>query len=101
MKYRSKLSIIADVLQAAGDGAKKTRIMYLANLSYRLLEKYLRIVTSANLLTCNGDKYEVTEKGRLFLQKFISYSERLLVVRKELELLKFERKVLEQMVESP
>ena len=92
MKYRSKLSIIADVLQAAADGAKKTRIMYLANLSYRLLEKYLRIVTSANLLTCNGDEYEVTEKGRLFLQKFISYSERLLVVKKELELLKFEGK---------
>ena len=100
MKYRSKLSIIADILQAANNGAKKTRIMYLANLSYRLLEKYLKVVIDADLLMCNGDRYEVTEKGQLFLQKFVSYSSRFSEIKKEFELLKFERKVLEQMVEG-
>jgi predicted transcriptional regulator len=40
-KYRDGLGIIADILHAAGSGAKKTRIMGVANLSYTLFEKYL------------------------------------------------------------
>lgn len=99
MGYRSRLEIIADILKAAGDGSRKTRIMYFANLSYRLLERYLARVIEARLLSRNGERYEVTEKGKIFLEKFEIYSRKELRVRKEIESLKFERQVLEQMCE--
>jgi len=99
MKYRSKLRIIADILKAAENGSKKTRIMYLANLSYYLLEKYLAKVIKADLLRHNGELYELTEKGRIFLEKFDDYSEKMSKIRKEIEIIKFERQALEQMCE--
>ena len=53
MGYRRKLDIIADMLLVAGSGsgAKKTHIMYQANLSHRLLIKYLEEVVRAYLLS--------------------------------------------------
>ena len=39
--YRGKLDIIADILRVVSGNAKKTQIMYQANLSYRVLQKYL------------------------------------------------------------
>jgi|Deesub1362B_J571_1020462.scaffolds.fasta_scaffold08319_4 predicted transcriptional regulator len=99
MGYRSRLEIIADILKAAGDGSRKTRIMYFANLSYRLLERYLARVIEARLLSRNGERYEITEKGKIFLEKFEIYSRKESRVRKEIESLKFERQVLEQMCE--
>ena len=99
MKYRSKLHIIADILKAAENGSKKTRIMYLANLSYQLLEKYLRKVIKAGLMRHNGEFYELTEKGRIFLEKYNDFSEKMSKIRKEIEMIKFEKQVLEQMCE--
>ena len=99
MKYRNKLHIIADILKAAENGSKKTRIMYLANLSYQLLEKYLRKVIKAGLMRHNGEFYELTEKGRIFLEKFNDFSEKMSKIRKEIEMIKFEKQVLEQMCE--
>ena len=95
------MEIIADILRAAGDGAKKTRIMYFANLSYSLLEKYLAVAIKADLLVDNGGKYEVTEKGRVFLEKFNDYSKKVTRINRELKTIKFEKRVLEQMCEMP
>lgn len=41
MGYRSRYEIIADMLNVVSGRAKKTKIMYQANLSYKLLQKYL------------------------------------------------------------
>ena len=41
LKRRSLFEIIAEILQTAKDGAKKTRIMYRCNLSYRQTKKSL------------------------------------------------------------
>ena len=101
MGYRNRLEIIADILRVAGDGAKKTRIMYFANLSYSLLEKYLAVAIKADLLVDNGGKYEVTEKGRVFLEKFNDYSKKVTRIKRELKTIKFEKRVLEQMCEMP
>ena len=73
-KYRSRLQIIADVLSVVKEGAKKTRIMYQANLSYKLLTRYLDDVLESGLVRCeNGDCYELTQKGREFLARFDDY----------------------------
>jgi len=100
-RYRSRLEIIADVLNAVGDGAKKTRIMYVANLSYKLLGKYLKKTIEANLLNFNNDYFEVTEKGRLFLERFKDFSSRYAKLEREREEISFEREVLERMCELP
>jgi len=69
-KYRNRLEIIADILSIVEDGARKTHIMYEANLSYSLLNKYLKTIVSAGLVTLDGNGvYQITDKGRLFLEK--------------------------------
>jgi len=78
-KHRSRLQIIADILDTikGKDGAKKTHIMYQANLSYSLLCRYLDEVQGAGLAFTNAySEYVITEKGRVFLAKFREYSER-------------------------
>ena len=99
VRYRRGLEIIADILDAVGDGAKKTRIMYIANLSYRLLGKYLTKTIDAGLVANDNNHYEVTEKGRVFLERFKDFSSRYSRINKELEEISFERAVLERMCE--
>ncbi len=73
-KYRSRLQIIADVLSVVRGGAKKTRIMYQANLSYKLLTRYLETVLDSGLVQCaDGECYELTPKGQEFLDRFDDY----------------------------
>ena len=80
MGYRRKLDIIADMLLVAGSGsgAKKTQIMYQANLSYRLLTKYLEAVKRAYLLSFERKEghYVLTSKGRQFLEVYREYAKR-------------------------
>jgi predicted transcriptional regulator len=96
-KYRDGLRIIADILHAAGSGTKKTRIMGLANLSYRLLEKYLGKTVQTGFLRLNDEGYEVTEKGQAFLEKYEDFSSRYSKLESELQSALFEREVLKRM----
>ena len=55
--YRNKFDIIADILRVVKDnGAKKTQIMYGANLSYTVLTRYLNLVLDACLIKFESDK---------------------------------------------
>jgi predicted transcriptional regulator len=96
-KYRDGLRIIADILHAAGSGTKKTRIMGLANLSYRLLEKYLGKTVQTGFLRLNDEGYEVTEKGQAFLEKYEDFSSRYSKLESELQSAIFEREILKRM----
>ena len=74
-KYRDRLQIIADMLSIARNGAKKTQIMYQANLSYRLLGRYLREVLNAGLVKFEKDNsYVLTAKGKKFLNRHVEYA---------------------------
>lgn len=101
VKYRERLEIMADILSAVGNGAKKTRIMYVANLSYKLLEKYLGETINVGLVCFNHDSYEVTEKGRTFIERYSDFSSRYSKLKGELEKIMFEREVLDRMCEPP
>ena len=50
MKYRSRTDIIAMILQAAINGATKTRIMYGAYLSYAQVKEYLSFLIEKDLI---------------------------------------------------
>jgi predicted transcriptional regulator len=70
---RSRMDIVVDVLTVALDGVLKTRIMYEANLSYKLLQRYLALLQKENLIEAVRREgvtiYVTTEKGRSLLQK--------------------------------
>jgi predicted transcriptional regulator len=72
MKNRSRLDITAEILNAAGSGALKTKIMYSASLSYDQLKEYLSVLIGNGLLEHDAKKkvYKTTDKGRDFLAKF-------------------------------
>jgi predicted transcriptional regulator len=94
---RDRLSIAATILEAASGGALKTRIMYAANLSFKLLEKYIALTLSVNLLQNEGSVYSLTEKGVQFLKKYYHFHERHSRVQKTLKDLAGEREILEQL----
>jgi predicted transcriptional regulator len=69
-QYRSRIQIAADILEIAKAGSRKTRIMYLGNLSFDLLQKYLDMLVNYELLEVHGGSdrsYVATEKGKQFL----------------------------------
>lgn len=97
-KYRDRLRIVADILSIVRDGAKKTRIMYQANLSYKLLCRYLEEVLEARLVAFNDEAvYVLTGKGEEFLSRFERYSELCKGLEDQLDVVNGEKRVLEQM----
>ncbi len=68
---RSGLDICADILEIARMGAKKTHIVYKANLNFRIVERYLRWLMERGLLEREGDRlYVTTEEGLRFLERY-------------------------------
>lgn len=72
MRYRSRLAICANILKMAQNGAKKTRIMRLAFLSYPRLKAYLELLTEAKLIEFRKEEgsYYTTVMGKRFLKLF-------------------------------
>jgi predicted transcriptional regulator len=99
--YRSRFDIIADILQVvkANDSAKKTQIMYGANLSYNLLTKYLAEISEACLMKLERSRgcYVLTDKGRKFLEHYREYSKRNRHIERQLENVNAKKKVLEEL----
>ncbi len=105
-KNRDSLAIVAAILEAAlrDGGTSKTRIMYAANLSFRLLEKYLARSIDAGVLSVSGSTYQLTDEGRDFLNKYRSIHGRIARTQMQLDTLSHERKQLAQLLgkyESP
>jgi len=73
-KRRSRLDIIARMLDAAIGGAVKTRIMYKANVNFVQHNEYLKCLLEASLIRAvkrdGKTYYETTEKGKLLLRRF-------------------------------
>lgn len=74
--YRGRLDIIADILQVVSQNAKKTQIMYQANLSYKVLQRYLKTITAASLIDYETAEqyYMLTPKGQKFLRAYEDYA---------------------------
>jgi len=73
MERRDRLGIIADILDIAKDGVKKTEMMYKANLSFKQAQDYSKALTSCKLLYVNGNDgsvvYQTSEKGNEFVKR--------------------------------
>lgn len=100
--YRSKLDIVADILRVTSRNAKKTQIMYQANLSYKLLTKYLAEIIEASLVRFERKTqcYVLTSKGREFLERYKDYSKRNRHVERQLNDVHTKKKVLEELISA-
>lgn len=97
-KYRDRLQIVADILSIANDKAGKTRIMYQANLSYRLLVRYLGKVLDAGLVKPEeDDRYVLTAKGVEFLGRHEKYAKHRRTLEEHFSDVKKEKLILEKM----
>ena len=66
---RSSFEIIAEILRAARNGAKTTRIMHKCGLGYSVARRYATLLLEKDLLRI-GDSYHPTDKGMQFLQNY-------------------------------
>jgi len=67
-KRRSRPDIFNDILKIVVKGARKTRIVYGANLNFKLLREYLDDMERQGLLAIEEDgKIVATEKGKEYL----------------------------------
>ena len=71
-KKRNSIEIAADVLDVTKHGARKTRIMYGANLSYELLQEYLAALIEKGLIEKRDESgiFHLSSKGSRFLEEF-------------------------------
>ena len=73
-RHRSKVDIVYDILvSATGAGAKKTHILYKANISSTQVENYFSALLAHNLLAKALDNegnniYRTTERGSRFIE---------------------------------
>lgn len=99
-KNRDRLCIVAAILVAADSGVSKTRVMFMANLSFSLLEKYLGVVVGAGFVRVEGSKFVLTECGRGFLVQYRRFQRRYVRAQKLVEALDCERGKLDLMCEA-
>ena len=97
--YRSQLDIIADILSAASKNAKKTQIMYQANLSFKVLQKYLKRTLAASLIAYKKEYryYSLTDKGQNFLETYREYAITNQNIENQVNNLLIKKKILENL----
>ena len=77
IRKRSDIDIMASILNEAHKGARKTRVMYRCNLSYRQLQVYLKLLLGMGFLSSHSEKgsselnlFKTTAKGLKFLNAY-------------------------------
>ena len=69
---RNDLDICADILQVARAGAKKTQIVYQANLNFKIVKGYLERLITNGMLDPNQEErlFVTTSAGVDFLERY-------------------------------
>ncbi|UCH57398.1 MAG: transcriptional regulator [Candidatus Bathyarchaeota archaeon] len=68
---RDNLDICVDILQVAKSEAKKTHMVYRANLNFKLVKGYLRrLVDNGFISTASRGWFTTTDKGDDFLKQY-------------------------------
>jgi len=99
--HRGRLQILADILRAAEKSPLKTHIMFQSQLNYGVLSRYLNDLVGAGLLrVVDGSSYFLTQKGRMFLDKFMEYSERRRQLAEKFEHVSNEKAMLESVLSN-
>jgi predicted transcriptional regulator len=71
-RYRNRIDIIAQLLDAASSPITKTKMMYKALLSYEQLKEYLVMLTENGLIAYDKStgRFTTTNKGYEFIKRY-------------------------------
>lgn len=74
-QQRDSVRLMVDMLVVALEGAKKTEIVYKANLNFKQAQKYLDFLLSKGLIGLESPSsrkkvYQTTEVGRTFIKRY-------------------------------
>lgn len=72
-KRRSNIEISADILKVALHGAKKSHIVYRANLNFEVVKKYLKRLNESGLINLPSIEtrlFKTTLKGEEYINQF-------------------------------
>ncbi len=67
---RNDMDICHDILKVAETGAKKTRIVYQANLNFKIVKKYLELLMSRNFIELKDRHYLTTDSGHYWMTNY-------------------------------
>lgn len=67
---RNNLDIYADILKVANQGAKKTQIVYKANLNFNILKTHMNALMQRGFIEKNAKHYFTTERGKDFVDSY-------------------------------
>jgi predicted transcriptional regulator len=70
---RDTIKLVVDILEIAINGAKKTEIVYRANLNFKQVQKFLDFLIKKGLISVSSNKrkcYQTTEKGKEFIRRY-------------------------------
>ena len=75
IKNRSRLEILYDIVTSANPSAKKTHVMWKANISFLVLDSYLNLALEKGLIRETNDEdegrlYRITPTGLRFISTF-------------------------------
>ena len=71
---RDKLEIVRSIFLICKDGAKKTEIVYKANLNFKNAEGYLKLLIDREMILKEGRFFKITSKGSELLSNLQSAS---------------------------
>ena len=72
-KRRSDIEISADILKVAMHGAKKSHIVYKANLNFDVVKRYLKRLSDAGLIklpSFENRLFQTTPKGKEYIHRY-------------------------------
>lgn len=72
---RSRFDIIGSILIICKDGARKTEIVYKANLNFKNAEVYLKWLVDREMIAKEGEFFKTTTRGAELLANLQSASE--------------------------
>ena len=68
---RGRIEIIADMLNVAVSGAKKTHLVYKANLNFNMIKGYIRLLDEKGYMVERDGMFYTTEQGLRALKHLI------------------------------
>jgi predicted transcriptional regulator len=67
---RNNLDIYSEILNLSEYGAKKTQIVYRANLNFNIAKKHIDALMERGFVEKNARLYFTTERGKKFVENY-------------------------------
>jgi len=76
MGRRHKLDVIFEILSLAQVGVNRTRLVYLTNINFSMLKRYLNVLYRMELIEDQGKMLMTTPKGARFVEEYDDFTSR-------------------------